>query len=130
MSVSFRLTERGITGLGEPGGLVFEHALKFARATTAKAKTITPVDTGRLRSSVDFSIVHTGREVAFRVGTDVSYAAPVHDGSRRGLRARPFIACAAIAVNEQFQPPLVLDPGILRFKGDCASATRNWPARH
>ena len=51
------------------------------------AKKITPVDTGRLRNSIEH---HQKGEDTMVVQTNVEYAIYVHEGAR-GRRGRPFI---------------------------------------
>lgn len=54
------------------------------------AKKITPVDTGRLRNSIEH---HQEGDDTMVVQTDVEYAVYVHEGAR-GRRGRPFIRTA------------------------------------
>lgn len=56
------------------------------------AKNNTPVDTGRLRSSVSTRLVAANRK-SVEVGTNVKYARFVHDGTSK-VPARPFLTSA------------------------------------
>lgn len=47
-----------------------------------RAKILTPVNTGRLRSSERLTFNLGGNRQSFRVSTNVDYAAYVHDGTR------------------------------------------------
>ena len=63
---------------------------KVAFNTERTSKKLTPVDTGRLRSSIGTSFKSTSDNFVARIGTDVNYATFVHFGTRR-MRARPFL---------------------------------------
>lgn len=70
-----------------------EEALEeSANAIEKGAKNNTPVDTGRLRNSIEAET--NGMEA--NIGTDVYYAGYVHDGTYR-MAARPFLFSAADA---------------------------------
>jgi len=53
-----------------------------------RAKVMTPVDTGNLRSSHQFKLTSSANKVQGEVFTKVKYALPVHEG-RRALVIRP-----------------------------------------
>jgi len=53
-----------------------------------RAKVLTPVDTGNLRSSHQFRIKSSSAKVLGEVFTNVKYALPVHEG-RKALVIRP-----------------------------------------
>jgi HK97 gp10 family phage protein len=57
------------------------------------AKSLTPVDTGRLRSSITHELGREGRRFVARVGTNVEYAGYVEFGTRR-MRAQPYLRAA------------------------------------
>lgn len=54
------------------------------------AKLVTPVDTGRLRSSIATSLGVRDRGITSIVQTNVNYAIFVHEGTKT-LRSRPFM---------------------------------------
>lgn len=58
-----------------------------------QAKRDCPVDTGRLRASIDVNLVSRGGVVLIRVGSDVTYARWVNDGTRF-MAGRPFLTNA------------------------------------
>lgn len=60
-----------------------------ARAETA-SKARCPVDTGRLRGSINWWIVLEGDTLVAYVGTNVEYAIYVHEGTSR-MSGRPFL---------------------------------------
>lgn len=55
-----------------------------------KARSLCPVDTGRLRSSIFMRSGRDGKGFYVEIGTNVSYAAYVEFGTTR-MRARPFL---------------------------------------
>jgi HK97 gp10 family phage protein len=60
---------------------------EYARYTERYAKQVTPVDTGRLRTSIGYEMGN----MEARVGThNVKYATFVHEGTSK-MRARPFL---------------------------------------
>lgn len=67
-----------------------QSALTIERA----AKILTPVDTGRLRASINTSLGVLDRGITSIVATNVFYAVYVHEGTRR-TRGRPFMRQAA-----------------------------------
>jgi len=62
---------------------------KVALLAERYSKQNTPVDTGRLRSSISSTI----RPMSATISTHTNYARFVHDGTRR-MRPRPFMADA------------------------------------
>lgn len=60
-----------------------------AKVETA-AKGYTPVDTGRLRSSITWTIIEDGRSLVAIIGTNVEYAIYVHEGTRF-MEGTPFL---------------------------------------
>jgi hypothetical protein len=97
MAVSVRIDYKDArTVLGGPSGPLYAAVRNQAETLRGVADRYTPVDTGRLASSlmVEMSLVR-GVPVA-RVGSsnDVKYAIWVHNGTRR-MRRRPFLTRAA-----------------------------------
>ena len=66
----------------------------------SKARSLCPVDTGRLRSSIIMTKGRDGAGFYVEIGTNVEYAAHVEFGTSR-MRARPFLL-PAIAVASGF----------------------------
>lgn len=89
-----RLTERDVkAALGGPSGPVYADLARRAQRVVNKAKRLAPVDNGTLRNSITFELGEKrGRPVA-RIGTNVTYARWVHDGTGiygpRGTPIRP-----------------------------------------
>lgn len=63
---------------------------KSALMVEREAKLLTPVDTGRLRSSIMSSLGLGPLAVGAKVATNVEYAIFVHEGTKR-MRPRPFM---------------------------------------
>ena len=61
-----------------------------------KCRLITPVDTGRLKGSLDFKVIKEGDKTILIIGTNVEYAIFVHEGTRR-MRPRRYIKDATFA---------------------------------
>jgi len=76
--------------------------IKSALMVEREAKILAPVDTGRLRSSINTSYGIGTLGIGARVATDVEYAIYVHEGTRR-MRARPFMAQAVSASESMIQ---------------------------
>lgn len=78
-----------------------------AREVLNRAKLLTPVDTGRLRSSIKMRIVGGRAEIY----TDVSYAEAVHNGARphiirpRRRQALRFVAGGRVVFARQVNHP-------------------------
>ena len=68
------------------------------------AKSITPVDTGRLKASITADV----RGLEANIGTDVEYARFVHDGTYK-MEARPFLFSAADDVLEGIEDRIADD---------------------
>lgn len=64
-----------------PQGPVFREVERYTRRTANRAKQLVGVDTGRLRSSVQHTVVIEGNRVVGRVGTLVEYALYHHQGT-------------------------------------------------
>lgn len=73
----------------EDGPVGRELARRTIRVETA-AKRLSPVDTGRLRSSITHEMGHEGGDLVGRVGTNVDYSPHVELGTSR-MRAQPFL---------------------------------------
>jgi HK97 gp10 family phage protein len=73
-----------------PDGPVGKYLAKGAVRVTRRAKELAPVDTGRLRSSIDNDLGRDDRGLVARIGSDVVYAPYVEFGTRR-MRAQPFL---------------------------------------
>ena len=61
-------------------GPVVRSLISKAIRVTAGAKRRCPVDTGRLRQSIRWELGRDGHGYFVRVGSDLEYAAAVHDG--------------------------------------------------
>lgn len=66
--------------LESPQGDVGRSLARKAIKVTSGAKRRCPVDTGRLRDSIRWSIERDARGMHAKIGSDVEYAAAVHDG--------------------------------------------------
>lgn len=71
-------------------GPVGKDLTKKAIKVTSGAKRRCPVKTGRLRSSIRWDLMEDGKGLFARVGTEVEYAAAVHNGTR-GRKGQPFL---------------------------------------
>lgn len=81
-NVSMKLNETAIQrSLRGSNGAEARGVLRRGLRVEAGAKRRTPVDTGRLRSSVHTELRTISGHVIARVGTDVSYARAVHGGT-------------------------------------------------
>lgn len=81
-----------------PEGPVGKDLVKRALRVQRRAKQIAPVDTGRLRSSVEYEVGRDSRGLVARIGTDVTYAVYLEFGTRR-MSPRPFLRPALQAAN-------------------------------
>lgn len=77
-----------------------EAVIKSAFLVEREAKILSPVDTGRLRSSINTSYGFGPLGVGAKVATNVEYAIYVHEGTKR-MRARPFMRQAVQASSGQ-----------------------------
>lgn len=66
--------------LKSPAGLVGRDLIKKAIRVQSGAKRRCPVDTGRLRQSIRYRIGQDGKGLYAEVGSDLEYAAAVHNG--------------------------------------------------
>lgn len=77
--------------LRSPSGAAGRHIFKLGVNVQSAAKVKCPVDTGRLRSSIQTTAPReTSNGVAVRIGSNVNYARYVELGTRR-MRAQPFL---------------------------------------
>jgi HK97 gp10 family phage protein len=63
---------------------------RYAAKIETAAKARCPVDTGRLRSSINWRMSLDGGTLAAIIGTNVEYAIYVHEGTRY-MPGRPFL---------------------------------------
>lgn len=79
------------TMLRSGNGQVGRHLFRLGVNIQSSAKMHCPVDTGRLRSSIQTTPVHeTSTGLAVRVGSNVNYARYVELGTRH-MRAQPYL---------------------------------------
>lgn len=72
---------------GSPTGRMLA---RYAAKIETAAKTHCPVDTGRLRSSINWRLEFYGGVLTAIIGTNVEYAIYVHEGTRY-MTGRPFL---------------------------------------
>lgn len=88
---SLSLAERALMRVNEQARAACAEEVKLAAlAVETTAKTLAPVDTGRLRASIAADTSQADTALTATVGTNVEYARWVEHGSRR-MRARPFL---------------------------------------
>ena len=75
--------------------LVERELANTASAIEEQAKSITPVDTGRLRASITADV----KGLEANIGTDVEYASYVHDGTSE-MAPQPFLYPVADGIIE------------------------------
>ena len=68
--------------IASPSGPGFQLVTRATRLVANQAKLNAPVDTGHLRASITQSVTVSGLHVTGRVGSPVSYALDVHEGTR------------------------------------------------
>lgn len=93
MGVEVQLDDRRLNELlRSENGPVGAYLFAVGKRVEGAAKRRTPVDTGRLRSSITTGVFQVPYDpyLAVRVGTDVEYATYVHEGTRY-VGARPFL---------------------------------------
>lgn len=92
------LNEAAILGLMTGSdGAVARDLTRRAIAVQAEAARLCPVDTGRLRGSIEWELGRDARGLVARVGTNVHYARFVEEGTRR-MAAQPYLRPALRAV--------------------------------
>jgi HK97 gp10 family phage protein len=79
------------------GPLVKVIVTKCAEAVQRRATQLVPVDTGRLKSSIGYTVEATGKGPIAYVGSEVEYAAFVEQGTWR-TSAQPYLVPALDAV--------------------------------
>lgn len=91
MASELRLDRSAVSVLltGEEGPVGRELAKRAVRVVTA-AKRLCPVDTGRLRASIDWDMRRDSQGLFAIVGTDVEYAPHVELGTVH-MAAQPFL---------------------------------------
>lgn len=76
--------------LKSTSGPVGRMLARYAAKTETAAKARCPVDTGRLRGSINWRIEIDGKGLVAIIGTNVEYAIYVHEGTRY-MAGRPFL---------------------------------------
>lgn len=101
VSVEVKIDPSAVAATGRPGGVVFQSVQRGAGRCRDYAKNElganSRIDTGRLRQSIESEVFSEGSTVRGRIGTDVTYARFVHEGTTgpivprraRVLRFRP-----------------------------------------
>ena len=79
-----------------PSGALGTALLTLGIYIEGRAKSLCPVDTGRLRSSIGHEMGQEGSSLFVRVGSNVNYAPYVELGTRR-MSAQPFLVPALAA---------------------------------
>jgi len=80
--VNLQINQNAIRALfTDPNGGVAEDLLRRGRNVANLARKYAPVNTGRLRASIDTRLVRYNGEVAVLVGTNVNYAMFQHEGT-------------------------------------------------
>lgn len=80
-------------------GPVGKELVKRALRVHRRAKQLAPVDTGRLRSSVEYEVGRDSRGLVARISTDVHYAIYLEFGTRR-MTPRAFLRPALDAARQ------------------------------
>lgn len=76
----------------DPDGPVADDLMRRGRNVAYYARRYAPVDTGRLRASIESRLVQYNGNIAVLVGTNVNYAMYQHEGTGiYGPRARPIV---------------------------------------
>ena len=95
--VIYRLNEAELNRLVFlPEGPLGQHLLRVAIRVEKRAKYMSPVDTGRLRSSITHALFREDGELVAHIGTNVEYALFVELGTSR-MSAQPFLRPALAA---------------------------------
>lgn len=90
-------------------GPVVKHITTVCRSVRSEAVRRAPRDTGKLATSLDFTVNVYGTKVVGRVGTSLDYAAYVHDGTGiYGPRKRPITPVSAKVL--RFRPGIMVGP--------------------
>lgn len=90
MPIQFIPNVAGIHALKtSPREGIYKDLLRRVLKVDALAKRLCPVDTGRLRASIRWTVAAHDDQIVGRVGTDVNYAVFVHEGTTGGQIIRP-----------------------------------------
>lgn len=82
-SVRVSISQQALGSLAvDPSGPVMKDLFRRGLRVQARARRLCPVDEGRLRSSIQVGFGNDSRGHFVKVGTDVSYAIYVHEGTR------------------------------------------------
>lgn len=80
--VNLQINQRAVRALfTNPQGGVADDLLRRGRNVATLAQKYAPVNTGRLRSSIEARLVQYNGEVAVLIGTNVNYAMFQHEGT-------------------------------------------------
>lgn len=97
-AVHWRLDEAAIDNiLAGPSGPVAYELARLAQEIVNIAKVLAPVDTGRLRASIVWTLGSTAAGLFAEVGTNVEYAAHVEFGTIN-MAAQPYLIPAIQSV--------------------------------
>ena len=80
-----------------PDGITGQYLAKIAQQISNRAKQLAPVDTGRLRNSIDWNIGSVNNKITAHIGTNVEYARYVEFGTRY-WSGQPFLIPALMEV--------------------------------
>lgn len=102
MAANIKIEVKGLEKLESllkkaPGKIISalrDASTKSAFLVEGRSKKLSPVDTGRLRSSIATSLSIADQGITSIVATNVDYAIYVHEGTRR-MAGRPFMKQAA-----------------------------------
>jgi hypothetical protein len=84
MPVAYRFTLTLPAGMEKAAGdLGFKEVTTVTRRVLNRATVLTPVDTGRLRASLQMRVRRVGSSTTGEVFTTTAYAGAVHDGTKR-----------------------------------------------
>lgn len=87
-----RMNPQGLRALlATPDGPVGTFLARTALRVANRAKQLAPVDTGRLRSSIRWSILVDRAGLLALVGSDAEYALYAHEGRRPGVGPPPSV---------------------------------------
>lgn len=99
VEVEFRLDEAALQQvLTGPDGPIAIAVASIAQEIVNIAKSLAPVDTGRLRASIVFLLGRTQNAVFAEIGTNVEYA-PYQEFGTKYMTAQPFLIPALLRVS-------------------------------
>ena len=93
---------RSLRAIGVPSKEIGQASFEAGELVAARARTLVPVRSGRLRSSIKTSKI--ARKVQVKAGNErsIPYANPIHWGwNARGIRPRPFFTNALSTTRSQ-----------------------------